>query len=162
MDPKKKSSTVEKDKIVVTNRQASFNYVILERFSAGLVLKGSEVKSLRRGNGQLKSAYVVFKKGEPYIQNAHISPYAPASHRNHEPERKRKLLLNRHEINKMRGQLKQKGFSCVPLKVYFKNGRAKIELALAKGKKRGDKRATLRKKEMDRQAKRALKKSRQR
>ena len=147
----------QNDKTVAFNRQAKFNYTILSTFSAGLVLTGSEVKSLRKGQCQLKDSYLVFKKEEPYIQKVHISPYAPASYRNHEPERKRKLLLNRHEINKLLGQLKQKGLSCVPLKVYFKKGRAKMELALVKGKKRGDKREALRRKDMDRLAQRAMK-----
>ena len=154
--------TGQNDKTVAFNRQAKFNYTILGTFSAGLVLKGSEVKSLRQGHCQLKDSYLVFKKTEPYVQKVHISPYPPAAHQNHEPERKRKLLLNRHEIHKLMGQLKQKGLSCVPLKVYFKKGRAKMELALVKGKKRGDKREALRKKEMDRSAQRAMKHHRRR
>ena len=157
--PKKvpQNKPAQNDKTVAFNRQAKFNYIILSTFSAGLVLKGSEVKSLRKGHCQLKDSYLVFKKEEPYIQKVHISPYPPASHRNHEPERKRKLLLNKHEIHKLMGQLKQKGLSCVPLKVYFKNGKAKMELALVKGKKRGDKREALKRKEMDRSARRAMK-----
>ena len=149
------------DFVVAVNRRAKFNYTILDTFSAGLVLKGSEVKSLRKGNCQLKDAYLIFKKQEPYIQKVHISPYRPAGHLNHEPERKRKLLLNRYEIKKLMGKLKQKGLSCVPLKVYFTRGKAKMELALAKGKKRGDKREALKRKEMDRSAQRAMKHHRQ-
>ena len=150
----------QNDKTVAVNRQAKFNYTVLHTFSAGLVLKGSEVKSLRKGHCQLKDSYLVFKKTEPYIQKVHISPYPPAGHQNHEPERKRKLLLKKHEIHKLIGQLRQKGLSCVPLKVSFKKGKAKMELALVKGKKRGDKREALRKKEMDRLAERAIKHSR--
>ena len=148
------------DFVVTVNRKARFNYSILETFSAGLVLTGSEVKSLRNGNCQLKDSYVVFKRSEPYIQKAHIGPYRPAADRNHDPERKRKLLLNKHEIKKLIGQLHQKGLSCVPLKVYFKKGKAKVELALVKGKKRGDKREAVKRKEMDRAARRAMKKTR--
>ncbi len=156
---KKKSSEGRSpnDFVVAVNRQARFNYTILNTFSAGLVLKGSEVKSLRQGHCQLKDAYLIFKKQEPYIQKVHISPYGPAAQLNHEPERRRKLLLNHHEIKKLMGQLKQKGLSCVPLKVYFTRGKAKMELALAKGKKRGDKREALKRKEMDRSAQRAMK-----
>ena len=160
----KKKSTLNKnfqsDFVVSVNRKAKFNYSILETFSSGLVLTGSEVKSLRNGNCQLKDSYVVFKRSEPYIQKAHIGPYHPAADRNHEPERKRKLLLNKHEIKKLIGQLHQKGLSCIPLKIYFKNGRAKVELALVKGKKRGDKREAVKRKEMDRAAQRAMKKNR--
>ena len=154
---KNQNKQTQSEKTVAVNRQAKFNYTILSTFSAGMVLTGSEVKSLRKGHCQLKDSYLVFKKAEPYIQKVHISHYPPASHHNHEVERKRKLLLNKHEIHKIMGQLKQKGLSCVPLKVYFKKGRAKMELALVKGKKRGDKREALKKKEMDRLAQRAMK-----
>lgn len=145
---------------MAVNRKARFDYSILETFEAGLVLTGSEVKSLRTGNCQLKDSYLVFRKSEPYIQNAYISPYRPAAERNHDPERKRKLLLNSYEIKRLLGQLHQKGLSCVPLKVYFKNGKAKVEIALVKGKKRGDKREVLKRKEMDRLAERAIKRHR--
>ena len=159
----KKKSTQSKsknlDSVVAVNRKARFDYSILETFSAGLVLTGSEVKSLRKGNCRLKDSYLVFKKSEPYIQNTYISPYPPAAGRNHDPERRRKLLLNSYEIKKLIGQLHQKGLSCVPLKIYFKNGRAKVEIALVKGKKRGDKREALKRKEMDRSARRAMKHS---
>lgn len=146
--------------VVAVNRKARYDYSVIESFEAGLVLTGSEVKSLRKGNCQLKDSYVVFRKSEPYLQKAHISPYKPASVNNHEPERRRKLLLRSHEIKKLLGQLHQKGLSCVPLKVYFKNGKAKIELALVKGKKRGDKRESIKRKEMDRSARRAMKRHR--
>ena len=146
--------------VVTVNRKARYDFSVIESFEAGLVLTGSEVKSLRKGNCQLKDSYVVFRKSEPYLQKAHISPYKPASIHNHEPERKRKLLLRSYEIKKLLGQLHQKGLSCVPLKIYFKKGRAKIELALVKGKKRGDKREAVKRKEMDRSARRAMKRYR--
>ena len=152
-----KSEKFQSDFVVTVNRKVRFDYFVLETFEAGLVLTGSEVKSLRKGNCQLKDSYVVFKKSEPYIQNAHISPYRPAAGRNHEPERRRKLLLHDYELKKLIGQLNQKGLSCVPLKIYFKKGRAKAELAVVKGKKRGDKRESVKKKEMDRSARRAMK-----
>lgn len=154
---KQKSEKVQSDFVVTVNRKAKFNYFVLETFEAGLVLTGSEVKSLRNGNCQLKDSYVVFKKSEPYIQNAHISPYRPAAAHNHHPERKRKLLLHGYELKKLIGQLHQKGLSCIPLEIYFKRGKAKAKLALVKGKKRGDKREAVKRKEMDRLARRAMK-----
>ena len=161
----KKRSTLNKKNsneknVVIVNRKASFNYFILETLEAGLVLTGSEVKSLRKGHCQLKDSYLVFKKSEPYLQKAHISPYGPAGGNNHAPERRRKLLLHSYELKKLMGQLNQKGLSCIPLKMYFKKGRAKLELALVKGKKRGDKREAIKKKEMDRLARRAMKHNR--
>ena len=156
----RKNLSNQNDFVVTVNRKARFDYSILETLEAGLVLTGSEVKSLRKGNCQLKNSYVVFKKSEPYLQKAHISPYGPAASNNHEPERRRKLLLHSYELKKLIGQLNQKGFSCVPLKVYFKRGNAKLELALVKGKKRGDKREAIKRKEMDRSARRAMKHNR--
>ena len=155
-----KSKTFKSDFIVTVNRKAKFDYLILETFEAGLVLTGSEVKSLRNGNCQLKDSYVIFKKSEPYIQNVHISPYHPAATHNHDPERRRKLLLHNYEIKKLIGQLHQKGLSCVPLEIYFKKGKAKVKIALVKGKKRGDKREAIKRKEMDRSARRAMKHNR--
>ena len=153
--PVKKSSFT-----VALNRKARFDYVILKTFEGGLVLKGSEVKSLRKGSCQLKDSYVVFRRDEAYVQKMHISPYGPAAGNNHPPERRRKLLLHRQELNTLSGQLHQKGMSCVPLKLYFKNGKAKVELALVKGKKKGDKREALKRKSLHREAQRALKKNR--
>ena len=157
---KKSLGNFKSDFIVAVNRKARFDYLILETFEAGLVLTGSEVKSLRNGNCQLKDSYVIFKKSEPYIQNAHIGPYRPAAAHNHDPERRRKLLLHGYELRKLIGQLHQKGLSCVPLEIYFKKGKAKIKLALVKGKKRGDKREAVKRKEMDRSARRAMKRNR--
>ena len=122
-------------KIVTENRKARFDYSILEKFEAGMALKGSEVKSLRDGQAQLKDSYIVFHRGEMYLQNAHISPYKPSSYNNHEPERKRKLLMKRAEINKLDAQVQEKGLAIVPLKIYFSKGVAKIEIALVRGKK---------------------------
>ena len=157
---KRKNLSNQNDFVVTVNRKARFDYSILETLEAGLVLTGSEVKSLRKGNCQLKDSYVVFKRSEPYLQKAHISPYGPAAGNNHEPERRRKLLLHSYELKKLIGQLNQKGLSCVPLKVYFKRGKVKLELALVKGKKRGDKREAIKRKEMDRSARRAMKHNR--
>lgn len=154
----KEAPSGEKNNFVVAvNRKARFDYSILETLEAGLVLTGSEVKSLRQKNCQLKDAYLVFKRSEPYLQKSHIGPYGPAGVFNHEPERRRKLLLHSYELKKLIGRLGQKGLSCVPLKIYFKKGKAKVELAIVKGKKRGDKRQALKKKEMDRLARRAMK-----
>ena len=155
-----KSEKFKSDFIVTVNRKVKFDYLVLETFEAGLVLTGSEVKSLRNGNCQLKDSYVVFRKQEPYIQNAYISPYRPASDHNHDPERRRKLLLHSYELKKLIGQLHQKGLSCVPLEIYFKRGKAKVKLALVRGKKKGDKREAVKRKEMDRSARRAMKHSR--
>ena len=161
----RKSSPAQKNPqnfVVTVNRKARFEFTILKTFEAGLVLTGSEVKSLRKGHCQLKDSYVVFKKSEPYVQNSHISAYPPAGERNHEPERKRKLLLHKKESQPLIGQLHQKGLSCVPLKVYFKNGKAKMELALVKGKQKGDKREAIKRREMALSAQRAMKHSKKR
>lgn len=129
--------------IVQENKKARFDYEILETYEAGLQLTGSEVKSLRDKNLQLKDSYVSFRGNEAYLQNAHISEYKSSSYNNHEPERHRKLLLNRHELDEIYGALRERGLTCVPLKVYFKKGRAKVELALVKGKKTHDKRQAI-------------------
>lgn len=141
--------------LIVENRRARFDYEILQTFEAGLVLLGSEVKSLRDKQIQLKDSYVSFRGGEAYLQNAHIAVYKPSSLQNHEPERLRKLLLNRPELDRIAGSIQEKGWSCVPLKVYFKKGRAKVELALVRGKNAVDKRQTLKKRDADRQLREA-------
>ena len=147
-------------KITALNKKAGFEYTLLEKFEAGLQLKGTEIKSLRQGACQLKDSYISFKKDEAYLQNAHISPYKFSGlSNNHEPERLRKLLLHRHELNKIKGALQKKGLTCVPTKVYLKNGLAKIEIALAKGKKKWDKREASRKKTMQREIRKNLKRS---
>lgn len=145
-------------KIIADNKKARFDYEIIDKFEAGMVLTGSEVKSLREGAVTLKDAYVSFRNGEAFLQNAHISVYRASSYNNHEPERLRKLLLHREEINKIMGRVQEKSLSCVPLKLYFKRGRVKVEIGLGRGKKKHDKRQSLKKKESDRELARALKK----
>lgn len=144
-------------KIIAENRKARFHYHFLETFEAGLVLQGSEVKSLREGKANLGDAYAIIQNGEVFLLKCHISPYAPAANLNHEPLRTRKLLLNRREVDKLIGGLEEKGLTLVPTKLYFKEGRAKVELALAKGKQLFDKRESLKKKESRRSISRAMK-----
>jgi SsrA-binding protein len=140
---------------VATNRQAGYRYNLLERFEAGIVLQGSEVKSLRNGTVQLKDAYAEVKDGEVWLQNMHIAPYDPARE-NHEPERPRKLLLHRREIERLIGKTAERGFTLVPTRLYFSGSRAKVELAVAKGKDLYDKRRSLKDKEQKREMQRAL------
>lgn len=139
------------------NRQARHNYFIEETYEAGLVLVGSEVKSLREGKANLKDSYARVQKGEAFLLNAHVSPYSGANRFNHEPTRTRKLLLHRREIERLTGKTKERGLTLIPLRLYFKNGRAKVELGLARGKKLHDKRETLRRKAAEREVERALK-----
>jgi len=138
-------------KIITNNRKAFHDYHILEKYEAGIQLLGSEVKSLRAGNAQLKDAYVSFKGDELYLQNAHIGHYQAASHSNHHTERLRKLLLHRSEIDKLIAALKERGLTIVPLQMYFKEGRVKVEIALAKGKKSYDKREDIKKRDVKRE-----------
>ena len=147
-------------KIIADNKKARHDFEILESFEAGLVLTGSEVKSVRGGSVNLKDSYVSFRGDEAFLQNAHISVYKSGSYNNHEPERLRKLLLNRNELNKIFGKMRERGWSCIPLKMYFKNGRIKIEIALCKGKKLHDKRDAIKKKDIDRETQMAVKKGR--
>lgn len=137
--------------IVTENRKARFDYEILQTFEAGLVLTGSEVKSLRDKQMQLKDSYVSFRGSEAFLQNAHIAVYKASSYNNHEPERLRKLLLNRSELAKIDAALRERGLSCIPLKVYFKKGVAKIEIAIARGKKRHDKRQAIKTRDVNRE-----------
>ena len=143
-------------KIICENRKAFYDYEILEKFEAGLVLVGSEVKSLRSGGGNLGDAYGVISRNEAYLMHFHIAPYKQANLLNHEPLRTRKLLLHLQEINKLIGQTQEKGLTLIPLKLYFKKGRVKVELGLAKSKRKGDKRQSIRKKEADREMERAI------
>ena len=129
-------------KIICLNRKASFNYFFEDLFEAGIVLKGSEIKSVRDGKVNIAESYAVEKGGEIVLINSHISPYKQASYSNHNPYNERKLLFSKKEINKLIGKINMDGFSLVPTKMYFKKGKAKIELAVAKGKKQYDKRAT--------------------
>lgn len=145
-------------KIISVNKKASFEYALLEKFEAGIELRGSEVKSVRAGRIQLKDSYVGFRKEEAYLQKAHISTYSAASMNNHNPERARKLLLHQHELEKIFGSIQKGGQTCVPVRVYLKNGKVKVEIALARGKKKWDKRQDEKKKthnkEMHRQLRR--------
>jgi len=133
--------------LVCTNRKAFHDFEILETFEAGIVLKGSEVKSLRDGRANLKDSYARIKKGEVFLHDFHISPYPHARYDNHNPQRIRKLLLHKKEIRRLPGKTVERGLTLVPLKVYFKRGLAKVELALARGKKLYDKRESLKRKQ---------------
>ena len=139
-------------KVVATNRKARYNYEILDTFEAGIVLVGSEVKSMRAGSVQLKDAYASIRGGEVWLENAHIAPYSFAENGGHDPERPRKLLLHRREIDRLFGRIREEGLTLVPLQVYFTEGRAKVELGLARGKRPHDKRRAI----VDRQQKREI------
>jgi SsrA-binding protein len=141
---------------VATNRNASYRYHLLDRIEAGMVLTGSEVKSLRGGKAQLKDGYVAIKDGELWLFNVHIPPYAPASRENHEPERTRKLLVKRAELDKLKIRSDERGLTIVPTRMYFSNGRAKVEIAVAKGKDVGDKRQAIKDRESKREMDRAI------
>ena len=143
-------------KIVAENRKARHDYFIEDKFEAGMVLQGTEVKSLRRGRCNLRDSYARISNGEVWVHNMHIGPYPFAYYNNHEPRRTRKLLLHKYEINKLYGKVNEAGGSLIPLRVYFKNGRAKLLLALAKGKKKHDKRQTIRRREEQRDLQRAM------
>ena len=144
-------------KVVATNRRARHDYSIVDTYEAGLVLLGSEVKSLRAGRMELKDSYAVIDNGEAYLVGAHIAPYDFAREGGHDPERRRKLLMHKSEINRLAGILAEKGLTLVPLQVYFKDGKAKIELGLAKGKRTYDKRETLKRREAEREMDRLIK-----
>lgn len=148
----KKSSGI---KLVVENKKARFDYAIEDTFEAGMELVGSEVKSLRKGDANLKDSYISFAGGEAFLQNAHISVYKASSYNNHEPERKRRLLLSKIEIEKLERAVQERGYTCVPLKIYFKNGWAKIEIALARGKKAADKRDSIKSRDVNRELQQA-------
>jgi SsrA-binding protein len=141
---------------VATNRQASFRYEFLERLECGLVLTGTEVKSLRDGKAQLKDGYASVRDGELWLHNVHIPPYPPAANANHDPERERKLLVHRRELERLIGKTRERGLTLVPTRMYFKGPNAKVELALARGKDVHDKRETIRRREQQREVERAL------
>ena len=141
---------------VATNRQAAYRYNLLDRFEAGMVLTGTEVKSLRDGKAQIKDGYASIRDGELWLHNVHIPPYAAASRDNHEPERPRKLLLHRYELERLVGKTRERGLTLVPTRLYFKGARAKVEVALARGKDVGDKRQTIKEREMKREMDRAM------
>ena len=141
---------------LATNRQASYRYHLLERLEAGMVLTGTEVKSLRDGKAQIKDGYAAIRDGELWLYNVHIPPYAAAARDNHEPERPRKLLLHRQQIERLIGKTKERGLTLVPTRLYFSGSHAKVEIALAKGKDVGDKRQTIKAREQKREMERAL------
>jgi len=144
-------------KSICINKKAIHDYFILEKIEAGIVLKGTEVKSLRQGRVNLKDSYARIKNGEAYLIDCYISPYNSGGHFNHEPERQRKLLLKKKEIKKFLGKMTEKGMTLIPVSLYFKGGLVKVELGLAKGKRQYDKREVLRKKEERREIERAFK-----
>ncbi len=142
--------------VVARNRRARHDYEILDTFEAGIALLGPEVKSLRAGKATLTDAYATLRRGEVILVSLHIPPYAQAARENPDPRRERKLLLHRAEISRLGGKLRERGFTLIPLSIYFKNGRAKVELGLARGKRQYDKRQALRKREQDREVQRAV------
>ncbi len=144
-------------KVVATNRKARHEYILLDTYEAGLVLKGSEIKSIRAGQISLAQAYVSLDGNEAWLVNSHIAPYNEASRNNHDPLRPRKLLLHRTEIHKLSDKVRQKGATVIPLRLYLKDGRAKVEIALAKGKKHYDKRADIAKRDAEREMDRRYK-----
>ncbi len=158
-DKKSKKNNKQQNATIAVNRQAKFEYSIEEKFEAGMVLEGWEVKSLRDGRVQLKESYVAIKRGEAWLSGAHISPLLSAStHVNPDSIRSKKLLLNRHELNKLIGSVERKGYTLIPLSMYWKNGRAKLEIGLAKGKQLHDKRAASKDRDWQREKARIMKK----
>jgi SsrA-binding protein len=143
-------------KVVARNRKARHEYEILETFEAGMALKGPEVKSLRDGKASFQDSYAMVERGEVWLHSLHISPYEQANRFNQDPLRVRKLLLNRHEIRRLVGKVEEKGLTLVPLEIYFLRGRAKVQLALARGKKLHDKREALKQRQLDREARRSV------
>ena len=147
-------------KTIAFNKRASFQYEIKEKLQAGIVLLGSEVKSLREGHCHLKDSYIAFIKQEAFLQKSYIGPYKKAIEGGHDPERKRKLLLNKRELSRIRGLVEQKKRTCIPTEIYFQKGLVKLDIALAIGKSQFDKRQSLKKKQAKRQMERALKQKR--
>ncbi len=144
----------DKIKIVTTNRKAYHDYEILETIEAGIVLKGTEVKSLRQGKVSIQDSYAIIKEGEVWLLNMHISPYEYGNIHNHDPLRDKKLLLHKREIIRLSTKVKERGLTLIPLKVYFKNGKAKVELALVRGKKKYEKKEDIAERELQRELKR--------
>ncbi|MBS3809917.1 MAG: SsrA-binding protein SmpB [Desulfobacterales bacterium] len=147
-------------KKITENRKARHEFFILDEFEAGMELKGTEVKSLRQGRANLKDSYAKFKDGELWLYQMHISPYPFAYYDNHEPERPRKLLMHRSELKRLYGKIKEKGYALIPLRIYFKDGKAKAALALAQGKRKYDKRRAIKEREVAREMDRAKKNAR--
>jgi SsrA-binding protein len=148
------------EKVIAENRKARHDFQLLDRFEAGLVLTGTEVKSLRQGGATLQQAYAELRGNELWLVGAHIAEYGQGNLNNHDPDRDRKLLLHKKEIDSMIGKVRERGFTIVPTRMYFKNGRAKVEIALARGKDTHDKRRDISKRDAERQIQRALKESR--
>jgi SsrA-binding protein len=149
---------MDNEKVVATNRKARHDYFLLETLEAGIALQGSEIKSIRAGQISLKEAYVRIDGEQAWLVNAHVAPYDPASRENHDPLRDKKLLLHKKEIKKLWDEVRQKGTTIIPLRVYLSRGRAKVEIAVAKGKRKYDKRQDLKKKDAQREIDRALNK----
>ncbi|MFI5237464.1 MAG: SsrA-binding protein SmpB [Ignavibacteriales bacterium] len=147
----------DKQKNITVNRKARYEYEILQTFEAGIVLVGTEVKSLRQGKANLVDGYGKIEKGEAWLVSVHINQYTQGNINNHDPQRERKLLLNKNELRKLIGKTKEKGLTLIPLRLYFKNGKVKVELALAKGKKVYDKRRDIAKKDFQREQERRIK-----
>jgi SsrA-binding protein len=145
------------EKLICNNKKAFHNYFIEEKFEAGMVLKGTEVKSLRMGKANLNDSFAQVRNGEAFLNNLHISPYDFGNRENHDPDRVRKLLLHKKEIEKLHGKVREQGYSLVPLRLYFKNGMVKVEMGLAKGKKLFDKREDMKKEDQKREMAQALK-----
>jgi SsrA-binding protein len=145
------------EKIICNNKKAYHNYFIEEKFEAGMVLTGTEIKSLRLGNANLNDSFAIVRNGEAFLNNLHISPYDFGNRENHDPDRMRKLLLHKKEIAKLFGKIREQGYSVVPLRLYFKKGLAKVEIGLAKGKKLYDKREVMKEKDQKRDRSQALK-----
>ena len=154
-----KKKTRDGLKIISNNRKAGFNYFFDEFFEAGIALKGSEVKSLRDGKANISEAYAIDEQGEIFLLNSHIPSYKESSYNNHDPKRNRKLLLNKREINKLIGKVNREGYTLIPTKLYFKKGKAKIEIAVAKGKKKYDKRQSIKKRDWNKEKARFFRKS---
>jgi SsrA-binding protein len=145
------------ERLICTNKKARRNYAFDETYEAGMVLMGTEVKALRQGKAHLKDGYARIKDDEIFLVDTHISPYSHGNQLNHEPDRTRKLLMNKREIRKLYGKTRERGYTLVPLKIYFKNGKAKVEIGLGKGKKLYDKREDLKRKDMEREMERSFK-----
>ena len=152
----KKTSDVDGVKVVASNRRARHDYEIIDTYEAGLVLQGSEIKSIREGHVQLKDSFAHVRDGEMFLVGAYIGPYAFSPGGGHEPERSRKLLLQRRQINRIASELAEKGLTLIPLRMYLKKGKAKVELGLARGKRTIDKRETIKQRDLDREMERAL------
>lgn len=142
--------------VIARNRRAAHDYILEDHIEAGIVLQGSEIKSIRNHQVSLREAYVTVQRGEAWLYNAHIAPYDPASRENHDPRRPRKLLLHRREIDRLEDRIRQRGYTVIPTQMYLTHGLAKVEIALAKGKKKYDKRRKLSQEEARRQIDRAL------